>query len=148
MEGIGGIFSMLLNMILEFFQQKAAIFVEVSFGLEKPFAITVVNQSRFDILLNHLIVRPDGFPSVSNGWSINDANLFKDKLLKPGQQIRLYLSNNDIGENGKREFSINYSTIVLGHKIPRYEQTCEYNFDRDSHSIKVTSSASVNYEAL
>ena len=147
MEGIGGIFS-LLNKILEFFQQKAAVYVEVSFGLEKPYAITVVNQSRFDILLNHLIARPDGFPSVSNGWSINDAQLFKDKLLKPGQKIRLYLSNNEIGKSGKREFSINYSTIVRGKKIPRYEQTCEYNFDRDSHSIRVTSSVSVNYEAL
>ena len=147
MEGISGILSF-LSKLLEFFQQKAAVYVEVSFGLEKPYAITVVNQSRFDVLLNSLIVKPDGFPNVGNGWSINDAQLFRDKPLKPRQKIRLYLSSNEIGENGKREFILNYSTMAYGKKIPRYEQSCKYNFDRDSHSVRVASSASTNYESL
>jgi hypothetical protein len=44
----------LINKILEFFQQKALVYVEVSFNCEKPYAITVISRSRFDVYLNRL----------------------------------------------------------------------------------------------
>lgn len=147
MEGITGAFG-LLNKLLEFFQQKAFVYVDVSFGTKRPYAITVVNRSRFDVHLLHLSVDPDGFPTVNNGWSVNDADLFRDKMLKPGQTIRLCLTSNDIGTNGRRTFVITYLTIVRGKRIRRYEQTCTYDFDRDAHSVRVTSSATINYDVV
>jgi hypothetical protein len=147
MEGIGGVFR-LLNKLLEFFQQKAFVYVDVAFNSEKLYEVTVINHSKFDVHLNYLNVEPDGFPSVENGWSINDAGLFRDKMLKPSQRIRFCLSSNDIGKHGKRRFLINYSTILCGKRVPRYEQTCEYDFDLDTHNVKVASTATINYEVI
>lgn len=46
--------------LLEFFQQKAFVYVEEVFNTNKPYCVTVVNRSRFDILLNRQTVNPNG----------------------------------------------------------------------------------------
>jgi len=52
-EHIGGLFGLLAK-ILDVFQQKAYVYVDVTFGAEVPYCLTVLNRSSFDILLGNL----------------------------------------------------------------------------------------------
>ena len=63
-EGAGGIIG-LIGKLLEFFQQKAYVYVDVTFGDEKPYRLTVFNNSKFDIHLNEMNAAPDGFKPES-----------------------------------------------------------------------------------
>lgn len=135
----------LLGKLLEVFQQKAFVYVDVSFGDEVPYRLTVSNESPFDILLLNLHVSPDGFPDSDNGLQLNDSSLFKNKLLKPRQRIKLLLRNTDIGEHAKRAFKIEYCTLIKGKKVPRLQQSCEHEFVRADHTVPVRKSLKVNY---
>lgn len=79
--------------LLEVFKQKAYVYVDVCFGadVEAPYCLTVANHSSYDILLLGLDVIPDGFPDIDNGWQLNNSKLFKNKILKPHQKIRVFL---------------------------------------------------------
>jgi len=136
-EGAGAIFGV-LNKVLEFFQQKAFVYVDVALGVENPFCLTVVNKSTFDVLLKSLTSDPDGFPEIDNGYLLSQSDLFKNKLLKPGQKIRFYFKPKE--KIGKRIFSINYCTVIKKKEIPRYKQSCEYDFDSATYSLRVVSS--------
>lgn len=136
---IGGI-AALFGRVLDLFRQKAFIYVEVSFGLPLPYALTVVNRSSFQLLVENLLVEPDGFPTEDNGWSLSRVSLFRGQLLEPGQRIRFFFATPDLGSNPLRKFSLTYETRVFGRRIPRSKQRCEYDFSGRSNIITVTSS--------
>jgi hypothetical protein len=136
-EGAGALFGV-LNKILEIFQQKAFVYVDVALGSEKTFCLTVVNKSTFDILLKKLTAEPDGFPDIKNGYLLSESDLFNNKLLKPGQKLKFFFKPKE--KIGKRVFSISYSTVIKNKEIPRYEQTCEYDFDSATYSLRVVAS--------
>ena len=146
LDGAGAIVSVFGKM-LEFFQQKAYVFVDVSFGEDKPYRLTVVNRSTLDVYLNELRAEPDGFCMQSTGWDILKGDLFRSKVLKPGQRICLNFSPQDLGADGKKNFTISYCTIIKGRKIPRYEQSCEFTFDRDTYTVQVSSSHTIPIES-
>lgn len=133
-----GIAGKLLGPLLELFQQKAFVFVDVSFGEEKPYRLTVVNQSRYDVHLNELRAEPDGFRMQSTGWDVLKGDLFRNKVLKPGQRICLNFSPQDLGADGKKHFTVRYATLIRGKKVPRYEQSCDFLFDRDTYTVQVS----------
>lgn len=124
--------------ILNIFKEKAYIYVEVCFGAPKPYALTVVNRSNFKLVIEHLIVTPDGFPNAENGWTLNVASLFKQKALAPGQKIRFLFRSIDIGDEPLRKFTVRYNTVLFGRTIRRPVQTTEYNFDDVSNRVRVS----------
>ena len=145
MEGIGG-FSSLLSKLLEIFKQKAYVFIEVNAHTEKPYVLTVMNRSGFDVLLNSIKVEPDGFPAEDNGWLLNKSRLFKNKRLKPGQRIRLFITAKELGKYEKRRFIINYSTYITENKlVPRLEQLCEHEFTPMEQTLSVVASAKIQF---
>jgi hypothetical protein len=68
--------------------------------------------------------------------------------LKPGQRICLNFGPQDLGADGKKHFTISYCTIIKGKKIPRYEQSCDFIFDRDTYTVQVSSSYTILVEGL
>ncbi|SHG39252.1 hypothetical protein SAMN02745206_03773 [Desulfacinum infernum DSM 9756] len=138
-EQVSGLFGILAR-ILDVFQQKAYVYVDVTFGADVPYCLTVLNRSSFDILLLHLLAIPDGFPTTDNGWRLNQGSLFKNKILKPGQKIRVLLRHQDIGELTHRKFKIEYCTLLRGRQIPRLQQTCEHEFISTDHTVTVVAS--------
>ena len=145
MEGLSGIVGA-VSRLLELFQQKAVVFVDVCFGDDKPYTLTVSNRSRFDICLEELVATPDGFPFIENGWCIKDGSLFRNKRLKPGQKIRIRLSAKDIGTQTHRTFSITYSTYLGKLKVARLVQRCEHEFEQSSQTIGVRATVRMNFE--
>lgn len=145
-EGAGAVLSV-IGKLLEFIQQKAYVFVDVSFGDEQPYRLTVVNRSNYDVHLNELRAEPDGFYMRSTGWDVLKGDLFRNKVLKPGQRICLNFSSQDLGADGKKHFTISYCTIIRGKKIPRYEQNCDFVFDRDAYTVQVSRSWTIPIES-
>jgi hypothetical protein len=143
-EHIGGLFGVLAR-VLDILQQKAYIYVDVTFGADVPYCLTVLNRSSFDILLVHLLATPDGFPTPDSGWQLNQSQLFKNKILKPGQRIRVQLRHQDIGEVAHRRFKIEYCTLLKGKRIPRLQQSCEHDFVRADHTVTVSSSIKIAF---
>jgi len=145
MEGVGGVFG-LVSKLLEFFQQKAYVYVDVVFSDENPYKLTVVNNSKFDVFLNEMKAEPHGFKVAEKGFDILTGGLFRDKVMKPGQKIVFPFSSKDIGTQSVKIFTIRYCTILKGKKVPRYEQSCEFLFERDTYSVHVSSSATIPVE--
>ena len=130
-----------LKFLLDLFRQKIFVFVEVSGGLEKPFALTVVNRSRFEVSLESLNVDPDGFPDDANGLILSQSCFLKNQLLLPGQRIRFFLSSSDVGAQTKRRFRAQYSTLLWRWKVPRSVQVADAKFDLDAQMLRVRSSS-------
>lgn len=124
--------------LLSLLGQKLYVFVEVSMGQEKPYALTILNRSGYQIVLENLQVDPDGFPKNGNGWHISDSKLFQSKVLQPGQRIRMFLSTKDVGEEKVRHFKARYSTQILGWKVPRI-QVADCEFPTLENTIRVRS---------
>lgn len=147
MEMYSGVLG-LISRMLEFFRQKAFVYIEVAFNTDKPYCVTVMNRSGFDILLHKLTVSPDGFPTLGNGWSLTAAGLFNNQRLKPGQRIRLFLSPENIGEGSVRNFTISYSTYLTEKfLVKRYEQSCRHEFDVSKQTIHVVASSTAQIES-
>ena len=140
MEGLGFI-GRAFGKVLELFGQKVYVFVEVSFnsGGDKPYCLTVVNNSKYEVEIEKLLVSPDGFPTSDNGWLLNESKLFHNQLLKPTQKIRFYLENKDILEMPEREFKVTYKTKVFGWLIPRTEESCLHTFNLETQKLRVCS---------
>lgn len=134
--GLARVFGPLLSL----FGQKLYVFVEVSMGQDKPYALTVINLSKYRVVLETLQADPDGFPELGNGWHLNDSKFFQDKLLKPGQRLRTYLTTQDIGEEKVRRFKVQYSTVLFGKKVPRALQVedCELPLHDNTVSVQST----------
>ena len=118
----------------------------VTFNRESSYCLTVINRAKFDVFLHDLEVSPDGFPEPDNGWLFSESNVFRNKKLLPGEKIEFNLSSKDFGNVGTREFIINYNTIIFGKKVP-IPRRSKYLFDRDSQSIHVVSSVTMNIES-
>jgi hypothetical protein len=127
---------------LEFFGQKVFVFVEVSFnsGTDRPYCLIVKNNSKYEVVIDKLIVTPDGFPDSSNGWQFNESKLFQNQTLKPTQKIMLYLESKDITGDQEREFKVVYKTRFFGKLIPREEESCKHIFNLKKHMLRVSSS--------
>jgi hypothetical protein len=135
LAGLARVFGPLLSL----FGQKLYVFVEVSFGQDKPYALTVLNRSNYRIVLESMQAAPDGFPEIGSGWSLNDSKLFQQKLLQPGQRLRMYLTSQDIGVEKTRRFKVQYSTVLFGKKIPRAVQVADCEFPLIENTVRVRS---------
>jgi hypothetical protein len=132
--------------VLEFFGQKIYVFIEVSSnsGTDRPYCLIVKNNSKYEVVVEKLIVSPDGFPDSNNGWQLNESKLFQNQTLKPTQKIKLYLQGKDITGLQEREFKVVYKTRVLGKLIPREEESCKHTFDLKKHVLRVSSSITIS----
>jgi hypothetical protein len=108
-------------------------------GQDKPYALTVLNRSNYRIVLEALQADPDGFPELGNGWHLSDSKLFQQKLLQPGQRLRMYLTPRDIGEEKIRRFKVQYSTVLFGKKVPRAVQVADCEFPLQENTVSVQS---------
>ena len=135
LAGLARAFGPLLSLV----GQKVYVFVEVSMGQDKPYALTVLNRSNYRIILEALQADPDGFPELGNGWHLSDSKLFQQKLLQPGQRLRMYLTPRDIGEEKIRRFKVQYSTVLFSKKVPRAVQVADCEFPLQENTVSVQS---------
>lgn len=140
---IGGLIG-LVGRSLDLIKQKIYVYIEVSFGAPKPYALTVINRSSFFVEVQSLDVEPDGFPDEGNGWHLSGAGLFKGQRLAPGQRIRFLFEAPQLGDNTLRQFSARYCSYLFGRRIPRSIQTTVYRFDARSHTVPVMASLPIN----
>lgn len=133
-----GIIGTMIGKMLEFFGQKVSVYIEISFNHDKPYRLIIKNRSGYDVLIDQLIVTPDGFPSKNNGWMLNDSKLFQNKKLQPGQKINVYFTHQDIGEIEKREFKVQYHTLIAGISVPRKEESCIHLFEKMENTVRLT----------
>ncbi|MGR9099477.1 MAG: hypothetical protein ACU826_02810 [Gammaproteobacteria bacterium] len=61
---IGSILFRFIGRAFDIFKQKVYVYVEVSFNHDPPFCVVVKNRSNFEVLIDRLIVQPDGFPKA------------------------------------------------------------------------------------
>ena len=134
-----------LGKVLEIFGQKVFVFVEVSFnsGTSRPYCLIVKNSSKYEVVIDKLIVTPDGFPNPNNGWQLNESEIFQKQTLKPTQKIMLYLENKDLIELHEREFKVIYKTKIFGKLIPREEETCKHIFDLKKQKLCLTNTINI-----
>lgn len=121
-----------LGRLLEVFQQKAFIFVEVNAGKDPPLCLTVLNRSRFDVRVEDVTVRPDNIyfedkRGNKSTFMYAARGLFKNQILKPGQRINLFFKSDQIKYFSEYTFKLRYSTLFRNLKIPMLLQECTYN---------------------